>query len=141
MPRRAGWTAAGIAVAGLALAAWAAFAPIVPPASREALVVIPRGTAARQARGERTETFPAVLRFTIGIRDVLVIRNEDDAAATFGPVLLGPGQAYRVPFRTPATFNLACSAHQAGSITIVVTETPAAGWARLAWRVENMLSR
>lgn len=137
--RAIGATGAGTILAGLAAAAWAAFAPIAPPPAREAVYVIPRGTAARQARGERTETFPPVLRLTIGLRDVLVLRNEDDAPVTFGPVLLAPGQTYRVPFRTPVSLKLACSAHQGGDITIVVLAPPGPGWERLRWRLEGGL--
>jgi len=34
------------------------------------------------------------MRFTIGVRDVLVLRNEDDVAATFGPVRLKPPRGW-----------------------------------------------
>jgi hypothetical protein len=76
---------------------------------------------------------------TIGVRDVLVIKNEDDQPQTFGPVLLAPGQTYRVPFSAPATFDLACSAHEAGQLTIVVEREPVPGWRRLRWRVGGLL--
>jgi hypothetical protein len=126
------------AVALAAASAWAAFAPI-PPGPREAVYVIPKGTAARLAAGEAVQAFPSRMRFTIGIRDRLVIRNEDDRAQSFGPVLLAPGQTYRVPFSAPATFDFACSAHEEGQLTIVVEREPVPGWQRLRWRVAGLL--
>jgi hypothetical protein len=129
----------GAAVAGLVVAAgWAAFAPI-PEGPREAVYVIPKGTAARIAAGEAVEAFPRRMRFTIGVRDLLVLRNEDDQPQSFGPVLLAPGQTYRVPFSAPATFDFACSAHDEGELTIVVEREPVPGWRRLRWRVATLL--
>jgi hypothetical protein len=130
--------AAFVAVAALAMAVWAAFAPI-PSGPREAVYVIPKGTARRIAAGEAVQALPQRLRFTVGVRDVLVLRNEDDQPQSFGPVLLAPGQTYRVPFRAPATFDFACSAHDEGQITIVVEREPLPGWRRLRWRLTDLL--
>ncbi len=133
--------AGGVAVAGLlaVAAAWAAFAPL-PAGPREVVYVIPKGTAVQQSLGANPSVLPAVMRFTIGIRDVLVLRNEDDAAATFGPVRLEPGQTYRVPFRTPTSFQFACSVHREGAVGIVVSAPPRPGWERLQWRTLNLIS-
>lgn len=135
-------TAGGVGAVLLlaALAAWAAFAPL-PGGPREAVYVIPNGTASRRALGVKPSVLPDVMRFTLGVRDVLVLRNEDDAAATFGPVRLAPGQTYRVPFRTAATFQLACSVHEGGQVGIVVTAAPREGWERLQWHVMNLIGR
>jgi hypothetical protein len=126
------------AAAGVAAVGWAAFAPI-PAGPREAVFVIPRGTAARIAAGEAVAAFPRRMRFTIGVRDLLVLRNEDDQPQSFGPVSLAPGQTYRVPFSAPATFDFACSAHDEGQLTIVVEREPVPGWLRLRWRVVSLL--
>jgi len=135
---RARWVrVALVAVAvGAALAAWGALAPL-PSGSRELTFVVPRGTAARQAAGAPS-AMPSVLRFTVGVRDTLVLKNEDDVPATFGPVLLAPGQTYRVPFRSPAEFQMGCSLHGDGRVTIVVVPAPARGWARLRWRLAEL---
>jgi hypothetical protein len=121
-------------------AGWGAFAPI-PPGSREALFVIPRGTAARIAAGQKAQALPSRIRLTVGVRDLLIIRNEDDQPQSLGPVLLAAGQTYRVPFSAPATFDFACSAHDEGQLTIVVAPQPAAGWRRLTWRIEELVDR
>ncbi len=129
----------GAAAAGVVAAAgWAAFAPI-PAGPREVVYVIPRGTAARIAAGEAVEVFPRRMRFTIGVRDLLILRNEDDEPQSFGPVLLAPGQTYRVPFSAPATFDFVCSAHDEGPLTIVVEHEPVPGWPRLRWRLAGLL--
>jgi hypothetical protein len=138
--RRAGLgSIAAAAVVLIAAAGWAAFAPL-PPGPREAVYVIPKGTAARLAAGEAVQALPSRMRFTIGVRDLLVIRNEDDQPQNFGPVLLFPGQTYRVPFTAPATFDFACSAHEEGQLTIVVEREPVAGWRRLLWRLGGLVS-
>jgi len=124
----------GVLALAFGAAAWAALAPL-PAGPREVVYVIPRGTAARQATGAAPPTLPSSMRFTLGVRDVLVLRNEDDAPATLGPVILAPGQTYRVPFREPATFQLACSLHRDGQIAIVVEPAPPPGWRRLLWRL------
>jgi hypothetical protein len=139
MTRR--WKLIGVGVTAAALiaaAVWAAFAPI-PVGSRDAVYVIPRGTAARLAAGQSAKPFPARMRFTIGVRDRLVLRNDDDQAQSFGPILIPPGTTYRVPFSAPATFDFACSAHDAGQLTIIVEHAPSSGWSRLRWRVASLL--
>jgi hypothetical protein len=82
---------------------------------------------------------PSRIRLTIGVQDVLVLRNDDLAPQSVGPARLEPGQAYRLPVRVPVEFALACSAHQEGQITIVARAAPAPGWARLRWRLEELL--
>lgn len=124
--------------AGAALV-WAALAPL-PAGPREAVYVIPAGTAARQAAGQPVSAIPSRIDLALGVRDTLVIRNEDAAPQTFGPVQLAPGQTYRIPFRAPATFDFACSAHDEGQLTIVVAPWPAAGWPRLRWRLLRLAS-
>jgi hypothetical protein len=118
--------------------AWAAFAPL-PVRPRELVYVIPNGTAARQATGAASDVLPREVRLTVGVQDVLVLRNEDDATARLGPALLAPGQTYRIPFHAPADFQLSCSIHRDGAITISVKEAPRPGWPRLRWRLEEAL--
>jgi hypothetical protein len=128
---------AGAAALLGAIAAWAALAPL-PAGPREVVYAIPRGTAVQQSLGASPSVLPAVMRFTLGVRDVLVLRNEDDVPATFGPVRLEPGQTYRVPFHTATAFRLACSVHRDGAVEIVVSAPPRPGWERITWRVRNL---
>jgi hypothetical protein len=42
---------------------------------------------------------------TIGVKDVLVLQNQDDVPQLFGPVLIMPGQSLRLPFARPSRFT------------------------------------
>ena len=124
-----------LAVAGLAAAA---FVPIAPPASRDALFEIPRGTFARRMAGEKVEILPATITLTLGLDDVLLLRNLDDVPQTFGPALVMPGQSFRLPFATASTYGFACSAHASGQFAVVVEPSPAPGWETLRWRLRRL---
>jgi len=112
---------------------WAALVP-VEAASRDAVFEIPRGTSAHRLAGEKVDIFPQTIRLTLGLKDVLVLRNADDVPHIFGPTLLRPGQTFRLPFATASTYNFACTAHPNGGLNVIVAPGPAPGWERLAWR-------
>ncbi|WP_229488891.1 cupredoxin domain-containing protein [Pseudoduganella namucuonensis] len=118
------------------LAAWAAYAPIAP-ASRDQPFEIPKGTWARRMAGEKIEILPSEIHLTLGANDVLLLRNLDDVPQIFGPVLIMPGQSFRLPFERAGENQFACTAHASGQMSVIVAPTPAAGWARLKWRIEN----
>jgi hypothetical protein len=131
-------TGAGLGLVALVGTGWAAFAPL-PPLPRERVYVIPKGTAARQASGQTVRPLPSRIQLLLGVQDVLVLRNEDDAPQSFGPIQLRPGQTYRVPFQVPATFDFACSAHEDGQVAIVVRRPPRPGWERAWWRATEAI--
>jgi hypothetical protein len=122
---------------GLGALGWAALAPITPlsPSARELLYVIPQGTAARSARGEASPGLPSDVHLRLGIRDILVLRNDDESAMQLGPIRLAPGQTYRLAFHQPGVLQLACSFHQGIGFVIFVDPPPSAGWERLRWRL------
>jgi hypothetical protein len=122
----------------LAMAVWASVAPI-RSGTRDQLFEIPKGTSARRMAGDKFETLPAEVRLTLGVNDVLLLRNSDTAPQVFGPVLIMPGQDFRLPFEQASDYRFACSAHASGQMTVVVMQLPDPGWARLAWRVEALL--
>lgn len=113
--------------------AWAALAP-VGVASRDELFEIPPGTHARRAAGEKIEILPQTIRLTLGLNDVLLLRNADAAPHMFGPALIMPGQSFRLPFEQASTYSFMCTAHANGQLNVIVAPTPAPGWERLAWR-------
>jgi hypothetical protein len=133
-----------IAPAVLLLAAavvgWAALLPL-PSDSREALYVIPKGTWSRRMAGENLDILPQELRLVLGVRDILVLRNDDEVPQVFGPVLVMPGQSFTMPFRQASTYQFACSLHVSGQLSVVVRPAPAAGWERLRFRLAGMGSR
>lgn len=119
---------------------WAAFAPI-ELASRDELFEIPRGTWARRMAGEKVEILPDTIRLTLGLNDVLLLRNADEVPQMFGPTLIMPGQSFRLPFATASTYNFACTAHASGQLNVIVEPAPARGWETLRWRVQRLTSK
>jgi len=113
--------------------AWGAFTP-VRFASREEVFVIPKGTWARRMAGDKVEILPPEIRLTLGMRDVLVLRNHDDVPQQFGPTLLMPGQSFSLPFEKASTYSFACTAHLNGQLLVIVQDKPDTPWQRLAWR-------
>ena len=126
---------AAACAAGLA---WAGFAPLSTP-SHDHVFEIPKGTWARRMAGNKVEILPNRIRLTLGLRDILVLRNRDDVPQTFGPMLIMPGQTFRLPFERSAEYQFACTAHASGQMTIVVEPNPDTPWARLRWRALELL--
>lgn len=131
-----GWMLAAVVLLTLAVAG---FAPI-HSASHDRIFTIPKGTWARRMSGDKVEILPDHIRLTLGIRDILVLRNQDDVPQVFGPTLMMPGQNFRLPFERAAEYTFACSAHASGQMTIVVEPNPNTPWARIRWRLVELLS-
>lgn len=127
------WLAVPLCAGVLGPLAWAAFAP-VPAGPREELFEIPRGTWARRMSGDPVEILPAEIHLTLGVRDVLLLRNLDEVPQVFGPTLMMPGQSFRLPFEVASSYQFACTAHASGQMTVVVEPQPLSPWARLRWR-------
>jgi len=128
------WVLAALVGAVAATTAWAALTP-VDAGTRELVYVIPQGTWARRMAGEDLQILPAEIRLTLGVKDVLVLRNDDDVPQLFGPVLIMPGQSFRLPFARASSYQFACSLHTSGRLDVIVDPMPEAGWQRLRWRV------
>ena len=120
----------------LAPLAWAALAPI-KPTTRDELFEIPKGTYARRMAGDKVEILPDRIDLTLGLNDQLLLRNLDDVPQQFGPVLIMPGQSFRLPFEVASTYSFDCSAHASGTMSVVVAPTPGPGWPRLQWRWQH----
>jgi hypothetical protein len=126
-----------VIVAALGAVAWAAFSPITF-ASREETFEIPKGTWARRMAGNKVEILPSQIFLTLGIRDVLLLKNMDDVPQIFGPTLMMPGQSFRLPFEVASSYQFACTAHASGQMSVVVDEQPDTPWRRLLWRTRRI---
>jgi hypothetical protein len=133
MNRRFGMVIAGLVAIVVAATAWAALTP-VESTSREQVYVIAKGTFARRMAGENIDILPSEIHLTIGIKDILVLQNHDDVPQLFGPVLIMPGQSFRLPFARASRYQFACSLHANGQLDVVVAPPPEIGWARIRWR-------
>jgi plastocyanin len=123
--------------AGIAVTAWAALTPIRSN-SRDALFEIPKGTWARRMAGDKVEILPSEIHLVLGVKDILLLRNRDDVPQVFGPVLMMPGQSFRLPFEVASSYQFACTAHASGQMTITVDPLPASPWARIRWRLGEL---
>jgi hypothetical protein len=132
----------GIAVVGAVLCttAWAALTPI-KAGSREVVFEIPQGTWARRMAGNKIEILPSSIRLTLGLKDILVLRNLDDVPQIFGPTLMMPGQSFKLPFAVASDYTFACTAHASGQMTIIVEPEPDSPWARVGWRLREIKER
>ena len=126
-----------VTVAVLGGAAWGAFTP-VSFGSREEVFEIPKGTWARRMAGNKVEILPSRVFLTVGIRDVLLLKNLDDVPQIFGPTLMMPGQSFRLPFEVASSYQFACTAHASGQMTVVVDAQPDTPWRRLVWRTRRI---
>jgi hypothetical protein len=136
-PRRRYWWLIP-AVAALAVIAWSELTPI-SAASRQEVFEIPKGTWSRRMAGDPVEILPAEIHLTLGLRDILVLKNLDEVPQTFGPTLMMPGQSFTLPFEQASSYQFACTAHASGQMTIIVQPFPATAWARLRWRAQELL--
>jgi hypothetical protein len=88
--------------------------------------------------GDPVEILPDQIRLTLGVKDILVLMNQDDVPQIFGPTLMMPGQSFRLPFAQASSYQFACTAHASGQMTVLVEPFPATPWARLRWRVREL---
>ena len=70
-----------------------------------------------------------------------MLRNLDRVPQTFGPVLVMPGQSFKLPFNAASDYQFDCTAHASGRMRIVVDPAPGIGWPRLAWRLNALIQR
>ena len=125
------------AASALVALAWSALAP-VHSASRDQIFEIPRGTWARRMSGDKLDILPDHIRLTLGVRDILVLRNHDAVPQIFGPTLMMPEQSLRLPFEQAAVYTFSCTAHASGQMIISVEPYPATPWAKIAWRAQRL---
>lgn len=77
---------------------------------------------------------PSALRLTLGVQDVLLLRNRSGAPLVFGPVQLAPGAEFRLPFEEAGEHDFPCPALPGGTLRVSVVPMPDPGWERLRWR-------
>jgi hypothetical protein len=121
-----------LVLGGLAVGTWAALAPL-PALPKERVIVIPRG-----AKTLGPQPFPSDIQLTLGLQDVLVLRNDDDRPQLVGGIEVGAGQSLSIPFYRVQDFQLACSAHPSGQLRITVSAIPDRGPSRLWWRLRRL---
>jgi hypothetical protein len=110
----------------LLLLLWACLSPLRFP-SREKLLELGGATPV-----------PSYVRLTLGVQDVLLLRNGSATAQVFGQLRVLPGHTFRLPFEQVGDDAFACSTHPRGQVLVQVMAPPDPGIARLRWRAENL---
>lgn len=88
---------------------------------RTIVVDVPRGAAARIARGEDLDVVPDRIDARVG--DTLSLVNHDVRSHTIGPFLVGAGQRLESRLARAGTFEGACTLHaDRRKVAIVVTD-------------------
>ncbi|MCC2971158.1 hypothetical protein [Massilia sp. IC2-476] len=118
------WPLAALSGAILLVLLWGMLAPL-RGASHELLLEI---------RGSET---PATVRLTLGVQDVLLLRNATRAPLVFGPVQLAPGGEFRLPVEAAGEQAIPCPLLPGGVLRLRVVPMPDPGMERLRWRLGN----
>lgn len=121
-----------LAGASLLLLLWGALAPLREP-SHERSFTFSR-PATQGGAAARVQALPREIRLTLGVQDVLLLRNLDRRPHVFGPLQLRPGQEVRLPFEDAGQFLYACPDVAGGVLKVNVVRLPDPGWDRLRWR-------
>lgn len=79
---------------------------------------VPAGTAARIARGEDPQFFPATL--VVGLGDTLRVENQDTVPHTVGPLAARPNESYDFRFTKQGEFPGPCTVHPSQQTVIIV---------------------
>ena len=120
---------AALTGAALLVLLWAALAPLRQPSHERSF------TFTRSGTGQPALALPRELRLTLGVQDVLLLRNLDRKPHVFGPLQLRPGQEVRLPFEQAGSFPYACPDVAGGTLLVRVVGLPDPGWQRLRWRL------
>jgi hypothetical protein len=135
--RRHGVLSALLLLALLVLG-WGALAPI-GVGDRSHLIEIKPGTQQRRLAGDINDALPLTVRLTVGVRDVLTVKNQDSVPHYLGARLVKPGKQFRLPFESASQQEFNSSAHFGGKLTVIVEPWPDPGTARLRWRALELV--
>jgi Lon protease-like protein len=117
---------------------WAALAPLRYPDARAHCFEFPRGAAVLRGQAN-AGLVPAEVRLTLGVRDVLLLRNRDRAAARVRPGAGAAGPRSAAAVRAGRRLPYACDAAPGhAKVTVRVGRHPDPGWARLRWRLRAL---
>jgi hypothetical protein len=76
-------------------------------APRDVILVIPPGTAAEVARGEKPPSIPENMSFVVG--DRLVVKNQDSVEHKLGPLWIPPNSTAQLSLDQQDSFAYECS--------------------------------
>ena len=114
----------GLGLAGLIVVSLLWAGSLLYAQVRTVKFVIPPGTEQQIATGKPGVDFPDEITLTLGLRDTIVIENQDDVIHSFGPFVIGPRSTLVKRFDVPITYEGACTFHQEQQMRLVVNPAP-----------------
>lgn len=91
---------------------------------RTVTYVIPPVTKQNIETGRPGAEFPDEIILTVGLKDTIVIENQDDVIHSFGPFVVAPHSKLRKRFDSPVVYEGACTFHQDEFMRVVVNPAP-----------------
>jgi hypothetical protein len=88
--------------------------------ARQIVYVIPPGVGA----GQVTLKMPDEIVLTLGVKDTIVIENQDDVIHTFGPFVVAPHTTMTHRFYNVVNYQGVCTFHQERQMSLVVKPAP-----------------
>jgi hypothetical protein len=76
-------------------------------APKQITLLIPKGTAAEVARGERPPTIPQNMLFVVG--DILIVKNEDTVDHKLGPLFIPPNSSAQLSLTEQENISYECT--------------------------------
>ncbi len=92
--------------------------------NRTVIYVIPPGTSQQLAAGGQAINIPSEIILTVGIRDTLIIENQDDVVHAFGPFTILPHTTLTKRFTTPRTYVNVCTLHPNQEMVVIINPAP-----------------
>ena len=111
------WPALVATLAFLSVAGWFLLARYEQ--ARTVRYVIPAGAGQGAA-----VTFPTEIDVVIGVRDILVVENQEEAVHSFGPFVVLPRTTLVKRFNEVKVYQGACSLHRDRQMQLVVHPAP-----------------
>ncbi len=115
------WVIAGLLLL-IGLAAGIYRGSILREESRQLLIVIEPGTAEKIEAGLLDNSDYHRIEMTLGVKDVLVIENQDEVWHQVGPYWVAPGHTLVQRFYRPGTIRSSCSITAGKEVEIVIHE-------------------
>lgn len=88
--------------------------------NRQVVFMVPAGYAKQKAGGVAPPILPETIELVRGVRDTLIIVNQDTEAIQVGPYLVAPGQRFTQRYASRGTFDLICSIHESERMRVIV---------------------
>jgi hypothetical protein len=95
---------------------------IIHEESRQLVIVVEPGTAEQIEAGLLDNSDYHRIEMILGVRDVLVIENQDEVWHQVGPYWVAPGHTLVQRFYRPGTIRASCSITASQEVEIVIHE-------------------